>query len=137
MAEEPVDLLRFEGEGNSVVLRVVAEQDDGVLQGELSVDSVFVRGRLHWAVFPQDLRALQEALDELDAGYDVVWCEGGRGPEMVVERDDKLGRLVVTVKDDAGSMTSVSVTVPVEDAWFDKAYERLDLVWKTWPNMAG
>lgn len=31
------------------------------------------------------------------------------------------------------SLTTVTVTVPLVDAWFDDAYRRLDLVWETWP----
>jgi hypothetical protein len=32
------------------------------------------------------------------------------------------------------SLTAVTVTVPLVDAWFDDAYDRLDLAWKTWPR---
>jgi hypothetical protein len=31
------------------------------------------------------------------------------------------------------SLTTVTVTVPLVDTWFDDAYRRLDLVWETWP----
>ncbi|CAM5496366.1 MULTISPECIES: DUF5959 family protein [Streptomyces] len=30
------------------------------------------------------------------------------------------------------SLTTVTVTVPLADAWFDDAYRRLDFVWETW-----
>ncbi|WUO25535.1 DUF5959 family protein [Streptomyces sp. NBC_00287] len=53
---------------------------------------------------------------------------------MFVERDVEEERARVTVKDSAGSLTSVTVTVPMDDSWFDDAYERLELVRKTWPS---
>jgi uncharacterized protein DUF5959 len=134
VADEPIDLIFMEGEGNSVILRVAGDQDNEVLTGELLIKSSFVSGSLAWFLFPDDLREWQEALDELDAGYDVAWREGGRGPEMFVERDPNHERLNVTIKDDAGSMTAVTISVPVADSWFDDAYRRLELVWKAWPR---
>jgi len=136
VADGPIDLIHIEGEGNSVVLRVTGEPDAEELTGELIVASGFVRGRLDWPVSSADLAEWQEALDELDAGYDVSWCGGGPGPEMVVVRDSDLDRLLVTIKDRAASSTTVDIGVPVADSWFDEAYDRLDLVWKTWPGMA-
>jgi hypothetical protein len=133
VAEEPIELIHLEDEGTSVILRVAGAQDDEVLTGELQVVSSFVRGGLSWPLFPQDLREWQEALDELDAGYDIAWREGGRGPSVFIERVTDQDRMDVTVKD-GGSMTAVTVSVPVADSWFDQAYERLDLVWKTWPR---
>jgi len=50
---------------------------------------------------------------------------------MLVERAGD--QALVTVKDDDGSATTVTVTVPLPDEWFDEAYERLDLTLKTWP----
>lgn len=136
MAEAPIDLIHMEGEGNSVVLRVTGDQDAEVLNGELLVASTFVRGTLSWPVSPAELRSWQEALDELDAGYDVAWREDADGPAMFIERDPDFDRLNITIKDDVSSLTTVVITVPIADSWFDDAYERLDLTWKTWPNMA-
>ena len=44
------------------------------------VDTPFVRGTLKTWVFPEDLRQWQQALDSLDAGQDIAWCEGKRIP---------------------------------------------------------
>ena len=68
MTGEPIDLIRLEGEGNSVILRISGTQqvgnyqvtdDDGpagpdVLVGEFLVDTAFVRGSLRTAVFLED-----------------------------------------------------------------------------------
>lgn len=136
MADEPIDLIHMGGgEGNSLVLRVTGAEDDETLNGELLVVSPFVRGTLAWPVSPEDLRGWQQALDELDAGYDVTWCEDNWGPEMFIERDPDLDRLNVTIRDDVTSLTTVTIAVPIADSWFDDAYELLDLVWKTWPRM--
>ncbi|MER7576720.1 DUF5959 family protein [Streptomyces sp. NPDC126514] len=142
MTDGPVDLVRLEGDGNSVVLRITGTDSaggvpGGVLTGVLVVDTRFVKGSLDLWVFPEDLREWQEALDALDAGQDVAWREFARGPALFVERDGEEERARVTVKDTSGSLTSVTVTVPLADSWFDDAYARLDLVWKTWPAAEG
>lgn len=139
MADGPIELVRLEGDGNSVVLRITGPAPQGagsgdVLVGEFVVDTPFVQGGLKVWVFPAELREWQEALDALDAGQDVVWREFSRGPSMAIERDVEEERARVTVKDSSGSLTSVTVTVPLADSWFDDAYEHLDLVWKAWPS---
>ncbi|MEU2913822.1 DUF5959 family protein [Streptomyces massasporeus] len=142
MAEEPMELIRLEGGGNSVVLRITESEERQsptevqVLAGEFLVRTPFVRGALKTWIFPDDLRQWQQALDSLDAGRDIAWCEGQRGPWLYVERDDDNDRCRVTIKDHSMSLTTVTVTVPLADAWFDDAYRRLDLVWDAWPRMA-
>jgi hypothetical protein len=138
-AEEPTDLIRLEGEGNSIIVRITAKERPSaqgspeVLGGEILVDTPFVRGSTRIWVFPEDLREWREALDVLDVGEGYVsWREGGRGPEMFLERDVTNERVHVTIKDDAGALTAVTVTVTMTDSWFDDAYERLDRTWKTW-----
>ncbi|MFI9752710.1 DUF5959 family protein [Streptomyces collinus] len=83
-----------------------------------------------------DLRQWQQALDSLDAGRDIAWCEGKRGPWLYVERDDDNDRCRVTIKDHSMSLTTVTLTVPLADAWFDDACRRLDLVWDARLRMA-
>ncbi|MGW1028110.1 DUF5959 family protein [Streptomyces sp. NPDC002577] len=143
MADGPIDLIRLEGEGSSVVVRITGIREAGpaadsaagdVLAGEILVDTPFVRGSTGISVFPEDLRQWQEALDALDAGQDVAWREGVRGPEMFVERDADEERAHVTIKDGSTSLTTVTVTVRLADSWFDDAYRRLDLTWETWPR---
>ena len=52
MAEEPIDLIRLEGGGNSVILRITGKEagkgpdETDVLAGEFQVDTLFVRGSL-------------------------------------------------------------------------------------------
>ncbi|MBA2948943.1 DUF5959 family protein [Streptomyces himalayensis] len=147
MADGPIDLIRLEGAGNSVVLRITGrvrearpgaepgagEAASDVLAGEVLVDTPFVRGSIGISVFPEDLQQWQEALDALDAGQDIAWREGVRGPEMFIERDVDEERAHVTIKDSSMSLTTVTVTVPLLDTWFDDAYQRLDLTWEAWP----
>lgn len=138
-----MELICLEGEGNRVVLRLTGEEAGsggtaaGALAGEFVIDTPFVRGSLGAWVFPEELRQWQEALDALDAGQDIAWREGTRGAELHIERDADGERVHVTVRDDAMSLTAVTVTVPLPDAWFDDAYQRLELVWKTWPRTEG
>ncbi|MFD8237129.1 DUF5959 family protein [Streptomyces sp. NPDC059696] len=133
MGEEAVDLIRLEGEGGSVVLRIVGREGGGVLVGEFLVETPFVRGGLKTWISPEDLRQWQQALDSLDAGRDIAWREGQRAPWLFVDLDEDDDRCQVTIKDHSASLTTVTVTVPLVDAWFDDAYRRLDLVWETWP----
>ncbi|MFF4212644.1 DUF5959 family protein [Streptomyces sp. NPDC001796] len=139
MADAPIDLMRLEGEGNSVVLRITGVEPrkdpdaTRVLAGEFLVDTPFVRGSVAARLLPEDLRQWQQALDALDAGRDIAWREGTRGPRLFVERDEDGERCRVTVEDASTSLTTVTVTVPLKDEWFDDAYHRLDLVWEAWP----
>ena len=130
---EPIDLIHFEGDGNSVILRITGKED--VLIGEFLVETSFVRGSIKTYVHPQDLHDWRDALDAFDLqGEDIAWREGDRATELFVERieDDPQDRVYVTLKDLAASLTTVTVTIPLADSWFDDAYDRLDLVWKTW-----
>lgn len=140
MSEQPIDLIRLEGDGSSVVLRISGEESrqeaagSGVLAAEFVVETPFVRGSVRTSVSAADLREWQEALDVLDTGHGIAWREGAAEPGMSIERDDADGdRARVTVTDAAAFRTAVTVDVPLGDAWFDDAYDRLDLVWKTWP----
>ncbi|NUK59546.1 DUF5959 family protein [Streptomyces lunaelactis] len=93
MAEGPIDMIRLEGEGNSLILRITGKArlegpaTTDVLAGEILVDTPFVRGSITTSVFPEELRQWQQALDALDAGQDIAWSEGTRGPEIFIERD--------------------------------------------------
>ncbi|MFI1096439.1 DUF5959 family protein [Streptomyces sp. NPDC020917] len=140
MAEEPIDLIRLEGNGSSVVLRITGPAvgegtaPTGSLAAEYMVDTPFVRGTLTTLLAPGDLREWQECLDALDAGGDIAWCAGQPVPCLYIDRDaDGEDRCQVTVKDHSASLTGVTVTVPLADAWFDDAYRRLEQVCDTWP----
>jgi hypothetical protein len=41
-------------------------------------------------------------------------------------------RLRVTIRDSVTTLTTVTVTVPITDAWFDDGYDRLERVSKAW-----
>ncbi|WP_251062428.1 MULTISPECIES: DUF5959 family protein [unclassified Streptomyces] len=139
VAEEPVDLIHLEGEGNRVILRITGKEARGgpdeadALVAEFHVDTPFVRGSLRTWLFAEDLRQWQRALDMLDTGQDIAWREGARAPWLFIELDEDDDRCRVTIRDHAMSLTTVTVTVPLTDTWFDDAYQRLDLAWKTWP----
>ncbi|WP_181786008.1 DUF5959 family protein [Streptomyces phytophilus] len=139
MAGDPIDLIRLGGDGNSVILRIAGKEEGkrpdeaDVLAGEFVVDTPFVRGTLKTWIFPEDLTQWQQALDALDAGHDIAWCEGTSVPWLYIELDEEDDRCQVKIKDHAMSQTSVEVIVPLADDWFDDAYRRLDLVWETWP----
>ncbi|MFJ9736833.1 DUF5959 family protein [Streptomyces sp. NPDC101166] len=143
MAEDPIDLIRLEGDGNSVVLRIAGKEERrspteaDALVGEFLIDTPFVRGTLKTWLFPEDLRLWQQALDSLDAGQDIAWCEGRRIPWLFIGLDEDEDRCRVTIKDHSASLTTVTVTVPLADAWFDDAYRRLDSVWEAWPMTEG
>lgn len=135
----PIDLIRLEGEGNTVIVRVTGRLPSpdpalrDVLAGEILVDTAFVRGSLETWIFPEDLTEWLASLDALDGGQDAAWREGKRATEMVVELDPDGEQAQVTVADRSMSLTSVTVTVALTDAWFDDAYRRLDEVVQAWP----
>ncbi|MEV0640272.1 DUF5959 family protein [Streptomyces sp. NPDC050619] len=140
MTQGPIDLIRLVGGGNSVVLRITGRETgrgarmSDVLTSEFVVDTPFISGTLNDWVFPADLAEWQQCLDALDAGEPAItWREAVRGPALSIERDEAEERLCVTIRDDASTLTTVTVTVPFADSWFDDAYDRLEQVWKTWP----
>ncbi|MGW2769937.1 DUF5959 family protein [Streptomyces sp. NPDC001275] len=138
MTQGPIDLIRLAGEGNSVVLRVKGREarrgvrTTDVLTSEFVVDTPFISGTLNTWVFPADLNEWQDCLDALDAGEVITWRDATRAPALSIERDDTEERLRVTIRDNMATLTTVTVTVPLVDSWFDDAYDRLDQVWKTW-----
>lgn len=132
MAGVPIDLIRLEGEGNSITLQITERSGTDQLTGEFQVDTPFVRGSLKTWIALEDLREWQQALDMLDAGYDIAWRDGTHAPGLAIELDEDDDRCRVTIKDRSTSLTTVTVTVPLTDAWFDDAYQRLDLAWETW-----
>ncbi|NUQ98618.1 MAG: hypothetical protein HOY79_19370 [Streptomyces sp.] len=140
MTQGPIDLIRLTGEGNSVVLRITGRETrrgartTDVLTSEFVVDTPFVSGTLNAWLFPADLTEWQECLDALDAGQAITWRDAARGPALSIERDDTEERLRVTIRDNATTLTTVTVTVPLADTWFDDAYDRLEQAWKTWPS---
>ncbi|WJV45545.1 DUF5959 family protein [Streptomyces flavofungini] len=136
---EPIDLIRLEGEDNSVVVRITGKRPapgrPGIdeLVGEILVDTAFVRGTLATSVSPEDLTQWRETLDALDGGDDSAWREGGRAPELLVELDPDGERAHVTIADHTMSLTTVTATVTLTDEWFDEAYDRLDATLRAWP----
>ncbi|WP_037572147.1 DUF5959 family protein [Phaeacidiphilus oryzae] len=140
---ETVELIRLEGPGNSVVLSLYGGPGGGTtgggsaLQGVITVDTPFVSGSTPVHLRPEDVEEWQDALDLLDAGGDIAWRKGGRGPELHVELDPEGDpeRAQVSVSDLAGALTTVTVGVTIDDAWFDDAYERLEEVREVWPSV--
>ena len=128
MAEAPIDLIRWEGDGNSVVVQVTRRDGTDQLAGEFQVETPFVRGSLKTSFAPEDLREWQHALDMLDTGHDIAWRDGTSAPGLFVERDEDDDRCRVTIRDHSMSLTAVTVAIPLTDAWFDDAYQRLDRV---------
>jgi hypothetical protein len=138
-SDRPIDLIRLEGEGNSVIVRITGKQPaqtptgTDTLVGEILVDTAFVRGNIATWVLPEDLTEWQEALDALDGGGNIGWREGKRATEMFIEFDPDDERAHVTIADRSMSLTTVTVTVALTDDWFDDAYHRLEQVLGTWP----
>jgi hypothetical protein len=132
MAEEPTDLIRLEGEGNSLVLRITGRDGGDGLVGEFQVDTPFVRGSLKTWIGPEDLRQWQQALDKLDVGENIGWRAFTRAPWLFIDLDEGRDRCQVTIEDSSMSLTKVTLTVPLTDEWFDDAYHRLALTWETW-----
>ncbi|MFI7676165.1 DUF5959 family protein [Actinophytocola sp. NPDC049390] len=133
---DPIDLIHLEGHGNKVVLRITGVEPGELfssLTGEFLIETPFVRGRLHAWFSRDDLWEWRDALDALDVGEDVAWRADARGASVFVERFTDRDLALITIKDDEGAATAVTVTVPMPDSWFDDAYERLDLVLKTLP----
>lgn len=131
----PIELFRFEGEGNRVLLELREVDRDPAGQvrqfvGEIVVETGFVSGSIPIFVgVPEDVATWQEVLDHLDAGHDASWKEDQRSAEVLIrwEGDD---RFEVTLRDRLASLTDVSVVVTASEEWFDQAYDRLDRVYE-------
>jgi hypothetical protein len=133
MADGLIDLIHLEGEGNTFALQIRGTYpgSDDLLEGELRVDTTFVTGRTQIWLSQITLDSWRDALDVLDAGEDVVWDTGTRGPIVSLHHQES-GRVGVTIRDPEASMVTVTVLIPLYDDWFDDAYDRLDRVWQKW-----
>lgn len=133
MADEQFDLIHLERAGTTFALRIRGTYpgSDDLLDGEIRIDTAFVTGRLQIWLARETLDSWRDALDVLDAGDDVEWDTGTRGP-VVSFGHVEFGRVAVTVRDPESSMVSVTVAIKVDDDWFDDAYDRLDRVWQKW-----
>jgi hypothetical protein len=133
VTDGPIDLIHLEGEGNTFALQIRGTYpgSDDLLEGELRVDTTFVTGRSQIWLAQQTLDSWRDALDVLDAGDDVVWDTGTRGPIVSLDHRE-FGRVAVTIRDPERSMVTVTVPIPLDDDWFDDAYDRLDRVWQKW-----
>jgi hypothetical protein len=133
MADEPHDLIHLAGGGSTFALQIRGTYpgSDDLLDGELRIDTTFVTGRLQIWLAQDTLNGWRDALDVLDAGDDVAWDTGTRGP-MVSFEHQEFDRLAVTIKDPDASLATVTVPIRLTDDWFDDAYDRLDRVWRTW-----
>jgi hypothetical protein len=133
MTGGPIDLIHLDGEGNTFALQIRGTYpgSDDLLDGELRIDTTFVTARLQIWLPRETLTSWRDALDVLDAGDDVVWDTGTRGPVVSLAHQD-FGRMAVTIRDPERSMVTVTVPIPLNDDWFDDAYDRLDRVWQKW-----
>jgi uncharacterized protein DUF5959 len=133
MADGPIDLIHLEGEGNTFALQIRGTYpgSDDLLDGELRVNTPFVTGRLQIWLSQETLDRWRDALDVLDAGDDVVWDTGSRGPMVSLDHQE-FGRVAVTIRDPGASMVRVTVPIPLNDDWFDDAYDRLERTWQKW-----
>lgn len=140
VAELPCELFRFEGDENTVALRLdsLDHRHDGTTaqaRGTIEIDCGSlsagrgVRGVLPTFVSTEDVDAWQRVLDSLDMGQDVAWRENLRANEVHVRWEDD-GLLIVSVRDRMGLLTDVTTAVPVSDEWFDDAYHRLERVYE-------
>ncbi|MFJ7201893.1 MULTISPECIES: DUF5959 family protein [unclassified Streptomyces] len=137
-----VDLIRMsDGDigGSSVRLRVLGRHRQGAtpyndyLDAEVIVTSGFANGRLEVCLSPEDLDDWSAALDELAAGRGIRWL---RNTEIRIEIDRQFSVPVpvVTVKDDAESISSVRVWLDVGRGWVHDLRKQYEQVRRTWPN---
>ncbi|MEU8888720.1 DUF5959 family protein [Streptomyces sp. NPDC048442] len=144
MTADSMELFRLEGEENSVSLRIdrvkkIAQvgAPDYSLIGEIILITPFVRGSISIVLFTEHVEAWQAALDSLDAGQHVEWHDDGPFPWVYIERDVPEDRAHITIKDLSMSLTTVTVTVSMDESWFDGAYEKLDRVLQSFPHSSG
>jgi hypothetical protein len=111
-AELPHELFRFEGDENTVALRLdsLDHRPDGTAvqaRGTIEIDC----GNLSAG---RGVRGIMPTFVSSEDEVHVRW-----------EGDD---RLIVSVRDRMGLLTTVTTAVPVSDEWFDDAYHRLGRV---------
>ncbi|MEX3102646.1 MULTISPECIES: DUF5959 family protein [unclassified Streptomyces] len=126
-----MELVRFEGAGSSVVVRVTG-WEDGWFDGEIVVRSGFVEGSVRVGGNEEDLEewgALLDVLEDEEAYEDEDgevfagdWPREGRTAYLRVVAEDPL---VVEVRDAPGTGICVRVPFEVGDGWVAEARERL------------
>ncbi|MER5610617.1 DUF5959 family protein [Streptomyces sp. NPDC002215] len=137
--DDGVDLIHMVGADSSVRLRVLGRHMPGTtpyndyLDADIIVTSGFANGRLEVCLSPEDLDDWHSALDELAAGSGVRWL---RNTEIRIEIDRQFSVPVpiVTVKDEAESISSVRVWLDVGHGWVDDLRRQYEQVRRTWPN---
>lgn len=103
-----------------------------VSTSDLVLDAPFVSGTLSTWLFAADLAEQRDCPDALDAGQAITWCDATQAPDSTIERDDA-GGFLGTVRDAMTTLTTVSLSVPMDDSWFDDAYDRLEQVCEARP----
>ncbi|MFB6873249.1 DUF5959 family protein [Streptomyces sp. NPDC056323] len=137
--DDGVDLIHMVGADSSVRLRVLGRHRPGTtpyndyLDAEIIVTSGFANGRLEVCLSPEDLDDWHSALDGLAVGSGVRWL---RNTEIRIEIDRQFSVPVpiVTVKDEAESISSVRVWLDVGHGWVDDLRRQYEQVRRTWPN---
>ncbi len=125
-----VELVRFEGAGSSVVVRVTGWEGEW-FDGEIVVRSGFVEGRVRVGGSREDLEewgALLDVLEDEEAYEDEDgevfvgdWPREGRTAYVRVAAEDPL---VVEVRDAPGTGICVRVPFAMEEGWVAEARAR-------------
>ncbi|CAL9372924.1 hypothetical protein SUDANB121_00910 [Nocardiopsis dassonvillei] len=126
-----LDLFRFHDPHRAVAVTVTVPDTPGAgyMDGELVVESDFVRGRLRLAVTGADLDDWERRLDDLAADRAVEWPPSDRSAWLSVVPDDPF---TITVHDTPSTQVEVRVPVEVREDWPQENRARLERVRRAW-----
>ncbi|GAA0587032.1 DUF5959 family protein [Actinomadura livida] len=104
---------------------VVVSVDPASLEGEIVVDTEFVKGRKKISLHSDDIAEWAEVLEALDGEETGSWMEAAGRTVLTIEWDDEYDYLWVTIEDRVGSMATVRVQVGPDEYWLDDQFNRL------------
>ncbi|MGW7030773.1 DUF5959 family protein [Streptomyces xanthophaeus] len=115
----PIELVRLDDGENAVTVTVLrpAENAPGCFDGEVAIDTGFVKARLGLFISPLKLDAWGLALESLAGGSDAGWMEESRGPSILIRLNGENDCPDVTIEDEGRSGVVVVVPVALERDW--------------------
>lgn len=113
-------------------VRLCANVNDGpdFTEGEFEIRSPYLQAKDDVFVDPEDIGAWQEVLDILDTGASAAWRKFERGLSLEFEAVDSRQEFNywAVARSETYPFVIPRFAVLLDDEWFDRAYERVDVL---------
>ncbi|MCO5968241.1 DUF5959 family protein [Actinoallomurus soli] len=110
------------------------------LEGEIVVDTEFVKGSQKIWLHPDDIEEWGEVLEALDGEEIGCWMEAASRTVLTIEWDEEHddGYIWVTIKDRVGGcLPTLRVRVEPDQYWLDDQFDRLARFREVSPKLSG